>query len=190
MPPLARRWALLPAVTAPVALIGGWTLAAALRPDDFSSVRDTISALAAVDAPNREIMTAGLALLGLSHVGTALALRGAATPGRVVLAVGGVASALVAAFPLPDGDGGSAAHGLAAGVGFACLTVVGGPGGAGRARRRPGGCAGARRVAATVVLPGLVGWFAVELVADTARVGISSSARRRGHSRSGRWPSC
>ena len=174
------RWALLPALTAPVALIGGWTLAAALRPDDFSSVSGTISALAAEGAPHREVMTAGLALLGLAHVGTAVALRQAATPGRVVLAVGGVASALVAVYPLPAGSGGSGAHAVAAGTGFAALSVwgalaarrtrsSGGPGIAWGLRRGPA-------FTASLVLLGLVGWFVAELAADSGRVGLSARA--------------
>ena len=56
------------------------------------------------------------------HLTTALALRAAASPGRVLLALGGVGTLLVAA---------------------------------------------------GVVLLGLVGWFFVELVADTDRVGLS-----------------
>jgi len=37
-------WASLSAAMAPVFLVGGWTLAAALQPAGYNSVRDTISA--------------------------------------------------------------------------------------------------------------------------------------------------
>ncbi|HEY3751971.1 MAG TPA: hypothetical protein VGL80_22540 [Pseudonocardiaceae bacterium] len=37
-------------VVAPVAMIGGWVLAASLQPPGYSAVRDTISALAAEGA--------------------------------------------------------------------------------------------------------------------------------------------
>ena len=65
---------LVPAVVAPVALIGGWTWGAARQPSSYSAVSQTISALAARDATDRWIMTAGLAVLGLAHVGTAVGL--------------------------------------------------------------------------------------------------------------------
>ena len=120
----ARRWVLLPAVVAPVALIGGWTLGAAAQPPGYSAVAQTISALAARDATDRWIMTAGLALLGVAHVGTALGLGPAVrVPARVVLALGGLATVAVAQFPQPAGDGSSAAHVGFATLGFVALTA-------------------------------------------------------------------
>ena len=112
-----RRWAVLSSLLAPVALIGGWTVAAAVHPD-FDQVRDTISALAAVDAPNRWIMTTGLAVVGACHVVTAAGLTGARPAGRVLLAVAGVASAAVAALPQP-----AAGHQVAAAVAFGALSI-------------------------------------------------------------------
>ncbi|MCW2632440.1 MAG: integral rane protein [Pseudonocardia sp.] len=122
-------WGALSAAAAPVLLIGGWTVAAARQPDVFDSTVDTISALAALDATDRAVMTTALVGLGACHVVTALALRPAATPGRFVLAAGGVATVLVAAFPLPA-DGISRVHGLAAGAAF--LALAGWPAFAGR----------------------------------------------------------
>ena len=168
--PAVRWWGLVSATAAPVLLIGGWTLAASRQRGGFDPVVETISALAARGADDRWVMTAALAGLGAAHLTTALALRGAALPGRVVLGVGGVGSALVAAFPLPDGNGGSAPHALAAGVGFVCL-------GAwpllGWRREGPALLRTAPSVTAGVVLLGLVGWFFLELVADTDRVGLA-----------------
>ncbi|MDQ3154878.1 MAG: DUF998 domain-containing protein, partial [Actinomycetota bacterium] len=89
--PSVPRWAVVSAAAAPVLLIGGWTLAATRQPAGFDSAVDTISALAAYGAADRWIMTAGLAGLGACHVVTALGLRSAALPGRLVLATGGVA---------------------------------------------------------------------------------------------------
>jgi len=42
-------WGVLSAAGAPVLLVGGWTVAAALQPGSFSQVTSTISALAAYD---------------------------------------------------------------------------------------------------------------------------------------------
>lgn len=116
-------WGLVSSAAAPVLLIGGWTLAAARQPASFSSVRDTISALAAHGANDRQIMTAALVGLGASHVITSVSLRGVAgAPGRAVLMIGGLATVAVAAFPLPV-TGGSGAHTLAAATAFGCLAV-------------------------------------------------------------------
>ena len=163
-------WAVVSAGSAPVLLIGGWTVAARLQPSGFDPVADSISALAAYGAADRWVMTAALAGLGACHVITALGLRPAPMRSRLVLGLGGGATVLVACFPLPR-SGGSAAHGLAAGVAFVALALW--P--AGAARRD----AGApwplrRRVAwpAAAVLTGLVGWFAIEL-ATGSRTGLA-----------------
>ncbi len=97
-----RGWALLSSAAAPVALIGGWSVAAARQGASFDPVRDTISALAASGARDPWVMTTGLAVLGGCHVATALGLVGARPLGRLVLAVGGVAAVLVAALPQPS----------------------------------------------------------------------------------------
>src|ERR1700719_1348053 len=102
-------WALVSSGAAPVLLIGGWTIAQARQPPGYSPVRDTISALAARGAADRWVMTSALAGLGACHVVTALGLRPARPGGRVVLAGGGVATVLVAAFPQPA-HGNSVAH--------------------------------------------------------------------------------
>jgi hypothetical membrane protein len=115
-------WGRASSLLAPVLLIGGWTLAAAHQAE-FDGVRRTISELAALDATDRWIMTAGIAGTGVCHVVTAAALRPAARAGRVVLAVGGVATVLVAAFPLPAGGGTSTTHGTVALVAFVALST-------------------------------------------------------------------
>jgi hypothetical membrane protein len=172
--PRVPRWAALSASAAPVFLIGGWTLAAALQPKNFDSVRDTISALAGHGATHRWVMTAGLAGLGGCHVVTALGLRPAALPGRLLLAAGGVSTILVAVFPVPA-EGSSSVHQAVAGAGFVTLGLW--PAVAGR-RGRPAPWALRPRpsAAAAVTLCGLLGWFAVELYGDGSRVGLSERA--------------
>ncbi len=162
-------WAKTSATAAPVLLIGGWTAAAARQAGGFDPVGQTISTLAARGATDRWLMTVALAGTGVSYVVTALGLRGAALPGRVVLACGGVATVGVAAFPLPE-TGDSVAHAVVAGIAFVAVamwpTVAGRPDAdlpAGL--RRP-----VARVAGAVLL-GLVGWFAVEL--NGPRVGLA-----------------
>ncbi|MDQ3474767.1 MAG: DUF998 domain-containing protein [Actinomycetota bacterium] len=181
-------WGVLSSAAAPTLLIGGWTVAAARQETRFDSLTQTISALAALDATDRWVMTAALAGVGLSHVTTALALRGAALPGRVVLAAGGVATLLVAALPLPTvlGDGGSTPHTVVAAISFGALAVW--PALAMRANRtdnrivRTTGPAkqkipwGLRRtvaVAATAVLLAGVGWFVSDLGQEGSQVGLS-----------------
>lgn len=115
-----RRWALASATLAPILLIGGWTLAAIKQPVGFDSARDTISALAGYGATDRWIMTIALLLLGICHVTTASGLSEAARPGRVVLAVGGVATIGVGLAPLPA-TGSSTIHGVFASIAFFCL---------------------------------------------------------------------
>jgi hypothetical membrane protein len=164
-------WGLVSASLAPVFLIGGWTLAAALQPAGYSPVRDTISALAGIGARDRWVMTVGLIGLGVCHVVTSFALRPAAGAGRLILALGGVATVLVAAFPLPDA-GTSQAHRWAAGVGF--VTLAAWPLFAWRRGDfvPPGLSPGVSVLAATVLF-GLLAWFVAALLGDGALVGLA-----------------
>jgi hypothetical membrane protein len=173
--PTVPWWGLLSATAAPVLLIGGWTVAAAHQRGEFDPVVETISALAARGATDRWIMTAALTGLGVCHIVTALALRPAATAGRIVLATGGIATVLVAAFPLPADDSGSTVHAVSAGAGFLTLAIW--P--ALAVRRSARGPAVARpqvAVPAAALLVGLVAWFGVEFAADSGRVGLSERA--------------
>src|SRR3954469_11916800 len=94
-------WALLSSAAAPAALIGGWTVAAQRQPDGYDSTVATISSLAAQNATDRWVMTAALLGVGICHVVTALGLSQAALASRITLGLGGVATVLVAVFPLP-----------------------------------------------------------------------------------------
>ncbi len=168
-------WAYLPAVIAPVAMIGGWTLAATRQPT-FDPVLETISALAATTASSPWIMTTGLALTGVAHVGTALAFRGLPRPARVVHALGGLATTAVALLPV---DALTRAHGIAAGIGFGALALW--P--ALAAPRRPGpGAAGLPRpvvIWTAAGLAGLVLLFVAELQGLTPDGGAATGLAER-----------
>jgi hypothetical membrane protein len=113
-------WTLVSAGAAPVLLAGGWTIAARRQPAGYSSVRDTISSLAARGATDRWIMTAALAGVGVAYAVSAAGLAPVRRVGRVALALGGVGTVLVAAFPQPAA-GNSVAHTVAAALGFIAL---------------------------------------------------------------------
>lgn len=173
------RWAVISSATAPVLLVGGWTVAAARQRPGFDPVRESISALAAVDADSRWMMTAALAGVGVCHLVTATGLRPAATPGRVLLGVGGAGTLAVSAFPLPADHARSAAHAVAAAVAFGALGAwpafsadgrgwpafrAGGRGWTGERGR--GVSWGLRRpvaLGAAATLLGLIGWFVSQL---------------------------
>lgn len=144
-----RRRVLVSASLAPVALIGGWSLAASRQPAGYDAVRETISALAAHGATDRWIMTSGLAVLGICHLVTASGLDEAGPSGRALLALGGAATVLVSALPQP-----ATGHVAAASVGFGALAVW--PAAAGVPGRT------SSRVASAALLA-LVGWLVVEL---------------------------
>src|SRR5258708_15948435 len=102
-------------------MIGGWTVAAALQPD-FDSIRQTISELAGYGARDRWVMTCGLVVLVVCHVVTATGLTGVRPLGRLLLALGGVATVVVSALPVPV-HGPSTAHGVFAYLGFTALAL-------------------------------------------------------------------
>ena len=122
--PVGRpRTAVLSATVAVLALVGGWTWAAAAQPGGFDASAESISALAAWATPHRWIMTTGLVITGLAHLVTAWALVPARRAGRLLLAAGGVATLGVAAVPLPSRTESSLAHTAVATVSFALLAV-------------------------------------------------------------------
>jgi hypothetical membrane protein len=153
-------WTVASAGAAPVVLAGGLAIAGALQPPGYSPVRDTISALAARGATDRWVMTSALAGLGACHVITALGLRPAPGAGRVVLACGGAATLMVAAFPQPA-HGNSVPHTIAASVAFISLGAW--PAFCARRRSLAPLLTRSSSIASTVVLLGLVAWFAAEV---------------------------
>ena len=169
-------WGVVSSLAAPVLLIGGWTLAAAIQPVPFDAVVRTISDLAALTTADRWVMTTALVGVGLSHIATACALAPAAVAGRLVLGVGGLTTLGVAAFPLPARGGSSSAHTAAAAVAFISLAVW--PAFAWVRRRLPEQIVASvlePRVsaAATCALLLAVGWFFAELLTGGDKVGLA-----------------
>ncbi|MEO7194583.1 MAG: DUF998 domain-containing protein [Pseudonocardiaceae bacterium] len=165
-------WAALSSSCAPVLLIGGWQLAASRQPGVFDPVSQTISALAARGATDRWIMSTALAGVGVCHVITAAGLAPMAAPARLLLATGGVATAMLTVLPLPV-TGDSPAHVAAASVAFSTLSLW--PAFAGRGTQ-PGRDAQPGRGVwpwAAAVLLGLLGWFGLEYFAHGPRLGLS-----------------
>ncbi|WP_299447870.1 DUF998 domain-containing protein [uncultured Phycicoccus sp.] len=119
----ALRTAVVSSAVAAVALIGGWTWAAELVGSGFDPRAESISALASLGTPHRWVMTAALVVTGLAHCVTAAALGSARLPGRVALALGGVATLAVAVVPLPSRSESSAAHTVVATASFVLLAV-------------------------------------------------------------------
>jgi hypothetical protein len=115
-------WGLVSSAAAPVLLVGGWSGAARLQPQPVDPVADTVSALAAVGAADRWVMTLTFAVVGICYIVTGIALRPAGAAGRLILAAGTAAGMLVALNPQPA-QGGSPSHALWASVGIAALAV-------------------------------------------------------------------
>lgn len=160
---LVKWWVFLSASAAPLLLIGGWTVAAARQPAGFDPTVDTISALAGLGAADRWLMTLALLGVGIAHLTTAVGLCPAGLNGRVLLGLGGFATMLVAAFPLPV-TGSSGAHTMAATVAFVALAAW--PALASRRAVRgpvPWALRPRPSLVAAAVLLGLVGWFAIAL---------------------------
>ncbi|MFB6397244.1 DUF998 domain-containing protein [Polymorphospora lycopeni] len=174
-------WAIASSAAAPVLLIGGWTVAAG-RQQGYDQTTGTISALAALGATDRWIMAVALAGLGICHLVTACGLRPVPAAGRGVLALGGIATVLVATFPQPAA-GTSTAHGVAAAVAFGALGLW--PAlGFRRDTPRPPTLRPAVAVTAAVVLLALVGWF----VASLGGSGYAGLAERVAAGAQTLWP--
>ena len=167
-------WGVISSAAAPVFLIGGWTVAAGLQPR-FDPVADTVSDLAAVGATDRWVMNLVFLLVGACYVLTALALRPAKTPGRLILIGGAAAGMMVAANPEHAGGFGSVPHFVFASIGLAGLTLW--P--AGAAKRGPAVPWGLRPTqagAAVAVQFALLAWFGAELILRAHQVGLAERA--------------
>jgi hypothetical membrane protein len=119
---LTGRPAIYSAWLAPIFFIGG-TIVAGLAWPSYDPVRQTISELAAGDAPTRVFMTTFFVLTGLCHLVTVTFARGIGIAGRVTFLIGALASLGVATFPLPSVAGHSATHNAFAIVGFVLLAA-------------------------------------------------------------------
>lgn len=144
-----RTRAQVSAAIAPIALIGGWSIAQIRQPTGFDPITDTISALAATAATDSWIMTLALFVLGVCHIVTALGLTEAKLAGRVILGIGGGSIVIVAAQPQP-----ATFHVPAATVGFIALSVW--PAFSDLPSRRTSNLV-------TGMMLALLGWLAVEI---------------------------
>ena len=167
-------WGLVSSAAAPALLVGGWTMATSLQPPAFDPVADTVSALAAVGAADRWVMTLTFLAVGVCDIATGLALRPAGVAGRLILVAGSAMGTLVAVFPQHAG-GGSPLHAVWASIGFAALAVW--PAGARRRGPRvPWGLRPAVCAVAGVVLVLLLAWFAAEVVTGAGQAGLAERA--------------
>jgi hypothetical membrane protein len=163
-------WGVVSSAMAPALLVGGGTVAARLQPPSFDPVADTVSALAAVGAADRWVMTLTFLLVACCDIVTAAALRPAAGPGRLILLAGSVAGVLVALNP--EHFGGSLTHAIWASIGFGGMTLW--PAGAWRrAPSVPWGLRPPVCACAVVVLLALTAWFGAELVTGAGQVGLA-----------------
>ena len=164
-------WGVVSATAAPVLLIGGWTVAAGLQPR-FDPVADTVSALAAIGATDRWVMSLVFLLVGTCYIITALALRPAKTPGRLILIAGAVAGMLVVPNPEHAGGFGSVPHFVWACIGLAGLTTW--PAAAARRGTAvPWGLRPNVAAVAVAVMFVLLAWFGTELILGAGQVGLA-----------------
>ncbi len=118
---IARR-SQISSLLAPIILIGGWTIAEASW-HSYEPMRQTISELAAGDAPTRTFMTIVFILTGVCHIVTASGLNIAHKRGRIMLAIGGAATIAVAFAPLPSVLEHSPAHTTFATISFGAMSL-------------------------------------------------------------------
>ena len=119
-----RPWAALGLVAGPAAFIGGWVVGGGRTPG-YSPVNDAISRIAAVGAPNRDVMTTAFVAYGASVIVGATALR--TSPLRRVwplAVVNGAATIAVAALPLEHSSTMDTWHGVAAGTGYVSIAAL------------------------------------------------------------------
>ena len=81
-------WGLVSSAATPALLVGGWTEAARLQPRPVDPAANTVSALAAMGAADRWVMTLTFAVVGVCYIVTGVALRPAGAAGRLILAAG------------------------------------------------------------------------------------------------------
>lgn len=119
-----RPWAALGLVAGPAAFIGGWVVGGRRTPG-YSPVHDAISRIAAVGAPERDLMTTAFVAYGASILVGAAALR--SSPLRrcwPIAVVNGAATIAVAALPLEHSAAVDTWHGVAAGTGYVSIAAL------------------------------------------------------------------
>jgi len=163
-------WGVVSSAMAPLLLVGGGTVATHLQSASFDPVADTVSALAAVGAADRWVMTLTFLLVAVCDIVTAAALRPAGMLGRLILGTGAVAGILVALNP--DHVGGSVTHAIWASIGVAGMALWA----AGAWRRGPSvpwGLRPAVCACTVVIMLALTAWFGAELVTGAGQAGLA-----------------
>ena len=156
-------------------LIGGGTVAASLQPRSFNPVADTVSVLAGLGATDRWVMTLVILAVGVCDIVTGVALRPAASAGRLTLIAGASAGMVVMAYPMPTLGPAGTPHAIWASLGLAGLmawpALAWQPG--------PSAPWGLRRpvclCAAGVMLVLLV-WFVAEVMTGAGQAGLAERA--------------
>jgi hypothetical membrane protein len=165
-------WGVVSSAAAPVLMVTGWTVAARLQPHPFDAVAEPVSALAAVGATDRWLMTVTFLVVGACDCVTALALRPARTAGRLTLIAAAVAGVLVSVNPERPGVTMPVPHMIWSAAG--CLALVAWPA---LASRRGPSVPWALRPAISAgvvaVLLALLAWFATELIAYGGQAGLA-----------------
>ena len=165
-------WGLVSSAAAPVLMVSGWTVAAGLQPRSFDSVAQPVSALAALGAADRWVMTLTFLVVGACDFITALALRPAGAPGRLILMTGAMAGVLVALNPEHPGTSLPLPHMIWAAAG--CAALVAWPAGAWRrGPSAPWGLRPAISAGAVTVLLALLAWFGAELITGSGQAGLA-----------------
>jgi uncharacterized protein DUF998 len=165
-------WGVVSSAAAPVLMVAGWSVAAGLQPYPVNPVAEPVSMLAAVGAADRWVMSLTFVLVGACVFVTAIALRPARAPGRLVLMAGGVGGMLLAVNPEHPGTSFPVPHMICAAVG--CAGVVAWPAGAWRRGPSvPWGLRPAVSAGASAVLLALVAWFGVELIISGGLAGLA-----------------
>jgi hypothetical protein len=153
-------------------MVAGWSAAAGLQPRPVNPLAEPVSALAAVGAADRWVMSLTFVVVGACVFVTGLALRPAGVPGRLILMAGAVAGMLVAANPEHPGTSYPVPHMICAAAG--CAGVVAWPAGAWRRGPSvPWGLRPAASAGAVVVLLALVAWFGAELITGGGLAGLA-----------------
>jgi len=153
-------------------MVAGWSVAAGLQPRSFDAVAEPVSALAAVGAADRWVMSLTFVVVGACVFATGLALRPARAPGRLILMAGAMAGMLVAANPEHAGTSFPVPHMICAAAG--CAGVVAWPTGAWRRGPSvPWGLRPAVSAGAFAVLLALLAWFGVELLTGGGLAGLA-----------------
>ncbi len=125
MRPEPSRAAAVAGVVGPAAFIGAWVVGAATTDQDYSSVADPISRLAAVGADSRPLMTAGFITFGVAMPIYASSVRRAVTgPAWIAAVVSGLATLGVAATPLDRSGAVDTLHGVLAVSGYVALVAL------------------------------------------------------------------